>query len=183
MRKILFLSIIIVLLKTGNVLSEINIFNVNNIEVSKNTYKNKDIQINEAFKIGYKELIQRLLLKEDYKKLSTSNLDQIKELISYYQIIDSIEEDQNNQTTKINIYFDKKKIHNFFFKRNILYSDIINSEIIIFPFLIMDNQNFIYSKNYFYKNWNQGKENSKELIKYILPAEEYRKHTKNKKFR
>ena len=36
----------------------------------------------------------------------------------------------------------------------------------------MDNQNFIYSKNYFfYKNWDQGKENSKELIKYILPAE------------
>ncbi len=115
MRKILFLTIIIVLLKTGNVLSEINIFNVNNIEVSKNTYKNKDNQINEAFKIGYKKLIQRLLLKEDYRKLSTSNLDQIKELISYYQIIDSFENDQDNQTTKVNIFFDKNKIHNFFF--------------------------------------------------------------------
>ncbi len=59
----------------------------------------------------------------------------------------------------------------FFFKKNILYSDIINSEIIIFPFLIIDNKNFIYSKNYFYKNWNQESEKSKELIQYILPAE------------
>tara|TARA_X000001036_G_C20562692_1_gene759139 strand:- start:485 stop:1141 length:657 start_codon:yes stop_codon:yes gene_type:complete len=40
---------------------------------------------------------------------------------------------------------------------------------IIFPLLISDKQYFIYSKNYFYENWN--KENSKDLIQYVLPSE------------
>ena len=50
MRNLLFFScIVIILFKTGNVLSENNIFNVNNIEISKKTYKNKEKIIDEAF--------------------------------------------------------------------------------------------------------------------------------------
>ena len=40
---------------------------------------------------------------------------------------------------------------------------------IIFPLLVSEKQYFIYSKNYFYENWN--KENSKDLIQYTLPTE------------
>ena len=40
---------------------------------------------------------------------------------------------------------------------------------IIFPLLISNKQYFIYTKNYFYENWN--KENSKDLIQYTLPTE------------
>ena len=40
---------------------------------------------------------------------------------------------------------------------------------IIFPLLINDKQYFIYTKNYFYENWN--KESSNDLIQYTLPTE------------
>ena len=161
------LSILIILFKTGNVLSDNNIFNVNNVEISKEIYTNKEKLSNQAFKKGFKELINRLLLEEDYKKVSTTNLDQIKGLISYYQIQNKENEDKN--IVRLNIFFDKDKIHNFFYQKNILYSDIINTDIIIFPLLIRDKQYFIYTKNYFYENWN--KESSNDLIKYILPSE------------
>ena len=88
MKILVFIScILIILFKTGNVLSDNNIFNVNNIEISKEISKNKEKLINEAFKKAFNRLIKRLLLEEDYKRLSTTNLIQVKKLISHYQII------------------------------------------------------------------------------------------------
>ena len=84
MKNLVFIfCILIILFKTGNVLSNNNIFNVNNIKIDGKIYKNKEKVINQAFKKGYKELINRLLLEKDYQKLSTINLGQIKKLISY----------------------------------------------------------------------------------------------------
>ncbi len=161
------LSILIILLKTGNVLSDNNIFNVNNIEINKKSLKNKENLVNKAFKKGFKDLIKKLLLEEDFKKLSTSNLKQIKELISYYQIIDTDKKDDDK--ILVNIFFDKDKLHNFFYQRNILYSDLENTEIMFFPLLVKDKQFFIYSENYFFENWN--KETDNELIQFNLPVE------------
>ena len=70
---------------------------------------------------------------------------------------------------KVNVFFDKDRMHNFFYKKNILYSDIINTEVILFPLLKKEDQYFIYTKNYFYENWN--KESLKDLIQYTLPTE------------
>ena len=54
-------------LKTGNVLSEKSIFNVNNIEIeTKNYLKNNDEYLNQAFIQGFNELTKRILLKKDY---------------------------------------------------------------------------------------------------------------------
>jgi len=169
MKNLIFICcILIILFKTGNVLSDNNIFNVNNVEISKEISTNKEKLANQAFKKGFKELINRLLLEEDYKKISTTNLDQIKRLIAYYQIKNK-EKEENNNNIRFNIFFDKDRIHNFFYQKNILYSDIINTDMIIFPLLISDKQYFIYTKNYFYENWN--KESSKNLIQYTLPTE------------
>ena len=169
MKNLIFICcILIILFKTGNVLSDNNIFNVNNVEISKEISANKEKLANQAFKKGFKELINRLLLDEDYKKISTTNLDQIKRLIAYYQIKNK-EKEENNNNIRFNIFFDKDRIHNFFYQKNILYSDIINTDMIIFPLLISDKQYFIYTKNYFYENWN--KESSKDLIQYTLPTE------------
>ena len=82
---IIIFSILIILFKTGNVLSDNNIFNVNNVEINKEFSSNKENLVNLAFKKGFK-FINRLLLEEDYKKISTTNLDQIRRLVSYYQI-------------------------------------------------------------------------------------------------
>lgn len=169
MKNLIFIfCIIIILLKTGNVLSDNNIFNVNNVEINKEIYKNKEKLVNQAFLKAFDELANRLFLKGDYKKISNINLEDVKKLISYYQIInpDKIEE---NKHVKVNVFFDKNRMHNFFYNSNILYSDIINTEVILFPLLKKDKQYFIYSQNYFYENWND--KNSENLIQYTLPVE------------
>ena len=170
MKNLIFICcILIILFKTGNVLSDNNIFNVNNIEISKETYKNKDRLVSKAFQKAFDELINRLLLEEDHKRLSGINLEQIKGLISYYQIIDQDEETKDKNNIKFNVFFDKGRMHNFFYNRNILYSDIINTEVILFPLLKKEDQYFIYTQNYFYENWNE--EKSDNLIQYILTTE------------
>ena len=169
MKNLIFICcILIILFKTETVLSDDNIFNVNNIEISKETSKNQEELINDAFRGAFNELINRLLLEDDYKRLSNINLQQIKKLISYYQII-SEDEKKENSNIKINIFFDKDKMHDFFYSRNILYSDIINTEVILFPLLKKEDQYFIYTQNYFYENWNE--EKSDNLIQYILTTE------------
>ena len=169
MKNLIFIcSILIILFKTETVLSDNNIFNVNNIEISKETSKNKEKLISDAFKKAFDELINRLLLEEDYKRISKTNLEQIRKLISYYQIINEDENKENNNV-KINVFFDKDKMHDFFYGRNILYSDIINTEVILFPLLKKEDQYFIYTQNYFYENWNE--EKSDNLIQYILTTE------------
>ena len=169
MKNLIFIcSILIILFKTETVLSDNNIFNVNNIEISKETSKNKEKLISDAFKKAFDELINRLLLEEDYKRISKTNLEQIRKLISYYQII-SEDENKENNNLKINVSFDKDKMHDFFYGKNILYSDIINTEVILFPLLKKKDQYFIYTQNYFYENWNE--EKSDNLIQYILSTE------------
>ena len=170
MKNLILISyILIVLFKTGNVLSDNNIFNVNNIEISQETSKNKEKLVNTAFQKAFNELINRLLMEEDYKKLSNINLGQIKKLISYYQIISQDEEIVDISNIKINVSFDKDRMHNFFYSKNILYSDIIDTEVILFPLLKKEEKYFIYTKNYFYEKWNEEKFDN--LIQYTLPVE------------
>ena len=170
MKNLIFFSIIIgILFKTGNVLSNSNIFNVNNIEISKEFSKNKQEVVNRSFKKGFEELIKRLLLENDYKRVNNLDLVQIKELISYYQIITPKTENNKNKNITVNVFFDKKKMHNFFYKKNLLYSDIINTEVIIFPLLKENKKYFIYAQNYFYDNWKL--QNKDDAIQYSLPVE------------
>jgi len=170
MKNLIFICcILIILFKTGNVLSDNNIFNVNNVEISKETSENKEKLVNKAFQKAFDKLINRLLLEEDYRRLSGIGLGQIKKLISYYQIINKNGKKENNDNINFNVFFDKDRTHNFFYNRNILYSDIINTEVILFPLLKEEEQYFIYTQNYFYENWNE--EKSDNLIQYTLPAE------------
>ena len=171
MKNLIYLvTILIILLKTGNVLSSDNIFNVNNIEVKVKNTLNKQKSINEAFKKGFDKLTYRLLLEDDYKKYRSLDLTKIKELVSHYQV-----EEINKSNTKIikaNIYFDKERMHDFFFGRNIFYSDFINSEVVIFPLLIEKKQHYIYNNNFFVENWTlENDKNKNSLINYILPLE------------
>ena len=164
----LIVCILIILFKTGNLFSDNNIFNVNNIEINKDiSDKNEDLT-NLAFKNGFKELTNRLLLEKDFKNVSSTSLKVIKTLISYYQVIEDNNKDKDNNLN-INIFFDKEKIHNFFYERNILYSDVKNTEVLFFPLLIYKDEYFVYSKNYFYNNWIRN--DQKNLIQYVLPVE------------
>ena len=169
MKNLLFISfILIILFKTGNVLSDNNIFNVNNVDINKDNSKENKNLTNLAFKEAFDRLTYRLLLEEDYRKVYKTDLNEIKKLISYYQVINPGNK-ENNKNKSFNVFFDKDRMHNFFYNRNLLYADISDTEVVIFPLLKEDKKYFIYSKNYFYENWN--KKTSSSLIKYFLPVE------------
>ena len=164
----LFIIILVVFLKTGNVLSDNKIFNVNNIEIEKRGKASYEALANQAIKKGFNLLIEKILLTEDSKKLIGLKFSQIKELVKYYQVSDKVGK-KDVKKTVYNISFDKDKIHSLFYKRSISYSDIGDKELFILPILKNNDQFFIYNQNYFYNNWNQYYNN--ELIEFILPLE------------
>ena len=164
--------ILIVFLKTGNLLSENNIFSVNNIELNKKEYKTNEALSNEAIKSGFKQLINRILLSEDVNKFSDLSISSIKDLVKYYQISNSSNSSNkksNEELVYFNITFDKAKIHNLFYTEEISYSEILDKELFVLPILIIGNELFIFNNNFFYDNWN--KESDNELIEFILPIE------------
>ena len=151
--------------KTGNVLSENNLFNVNNISLNKNDNLSNNELANRAIKKAFEQLSKRILLKKDMQKISELNYLNIRELVNYY----NISKKSDNDNVIFNVTFDKNKIHNLFYKREILYSDIVNKEFYVLPILIKQNEIYIFSNNYFYKNWN--KLNNDDLLEFNLPLE------------
>ena len=163
-----FLIIIVIIFnKTGNVLSDNNLFNVNNILIENNNEISSQQLLDKAIKKGFKQLLQRVLLKEDILEVSNLDFAEIKKLVLYYNI--SKRDEKKNNYVIFNITFDKDKIHNLFFQKNLLYSDISDKELYVLPILLKDNNIFIFSNNFFYENWNNFEND--ELIEHILPLE------------
>ena len=62
MKSFKYLIILVIFLKTGNVLSENTLFNVNNVEISGNLSSNNQ-SFSKSFKKGFKELINKFYYK------------------------------------------------------------------------------------------------------------------------
>lgn len=165
----LMIFILVIFSKTGNVLSENRLFDVNNIKIVNTPSKNINNLTSQAMKKGFSVLIERILLKEDKKRLDDLNLSDIEELVAYYQTFDEVD-DLNKSIKVFNIFFDKAKIHNLFYKRNILYSNLIESEFYLLPIFKKDEELNIYTKNSFYDRWNKVSFES-EIVDFILPIE------------
>ena len=164
--KLLF--IIIVFFKTETLFSKNDLFIVNNIQIEKNDKITNTALSELAIKKGFNQLISKILLDQDMYKLSNLNFSTIKQLVRYYQIT-NIPEKQNDKLLNFNISFDKNRIHDLFYKKEILYSEITDKELYILPILIKGNDILIFSNNYFYENWNNIK--NYDLIEFILPIE------------
>ena len=165
----LIIFILVVFLKTETLLSGNNLFNVNNIKLEKkDKITNKDLA-NKAIKKGFNQLITKILLEEDIKKLSDLNFSLINQLVTYYQISNIIDEETKVELVSFSITFDKDKIHELFYEKGILYSKVTDKELFILPILIKNNEIFIFSNNFFYENWNKVYE--VDLIEFILPQE------------
>ncbi len=172
MKNLKFIFIILIILfKTGNVLSIESIFTVNNIQVNKNTFKNKEELINIAFKKGFEKLNSKILLEKDYIKTKNISLRSIKNLVSHYQIVKNKDENIKNFES-INLYFKRDKMNNFYNQNNIKYSDVSGKILKILPVLMLNNDIFIYDNNFFYDNWIKNNEkNENTNIEYIFPLE------------
>ena len=161
--------ILVVFFKTETLLSQNNLFNVNNIELVKKDKITNNQLADQAIKKGFKQLMSKILLKGDADKLLDLNFSLIKKLVNYYQITNILKEQSNIELVSFNITFDKDKIHDLFFKRGISYSEILDKELYVLPILLENNEIYVFNNNLFYKNWNKFNEN--ELIEFILPLE------------
>ena len=174
MNKFTYLFYILVFLfKTGNVLSENNLFHVDNIVVEKGNYNNKEELLNSAIKQSFLQLTNKILMAKDLEIVSKINLNNIKELISSYQI-DENKSLKKKNTITYSLSYDVDKIRLFFNKKGIKYADLSNTDLIVFPVLVENENFYLYSENYFYNNWNiqlAKKDKNEELINYILPLE------------
>ena len=166
-KQILF--ILVVFFKTETLFSEMNLFNVNNIELEKKDKITNNRLADMAIKKGFNQLTTRILLEEDIKKLSDLKLSLIKQLVMYYQIIDVPKKNQKEGLVNFSVTFDKAKMHDLFYKRGISYSEILDKELYVLPVLLKNNEINVFNNNLFYKNWNKFNEN--ELIEFILPLE------------
>ena len=164
--------ILIILFKTGNNLYAESIFTVNNIEVNKDSFKNKEELINIAFKKGFEKLNSKILLEKDFKQTKNTSLRVIKNLVSHYQIVKNNNEENAQNFESVNLYFKRDKMYNFYSKNNIKYSDVSGKIIKILPVLIVEDETFIYDKNFFYENWLITEKQIKtKNIEYIFPLE------------
>ena len=161
--------ILVVFFKTETLLSQNNLFNVNNIELVKKDKITNNQLADQAIKKGFKQLMSKILLKSDADKLLDLNFSFIKKLVNYYQITDVLEEQSNIELVSFNVTFDKDKIHDLFFTRGISYSEILDKELYVLPILLENNEIYVFNNNLFYKNWSKFNEN--ELIEFILPLE------------
>ena len=168
LNKIIIL-ILVIFIKTGNVLSQDSIFNVNNIEIIKKTNTSNQDIANQAIKKAYLKLIDKILLIEDKEKISKMDFTKIKELVSYYQVIPNVENDKKEDIVIFNIFFDKDKLHNLFYEKDISYAEITDKEFYLLPVLKKDDQYFIFNQNFFYEKWNDFEDN--DLVEFILPFE------------
>tara|TARA_B100000035_G_scaffold311424_1_gene320949 strand:+ start:169 stop:1215 length:1047 start_codon:yes stop_codon:yes gene_type:complete len=161
--------ILIVFFKTETLLSKNNLFSVNNIQLEKKDKITNNELANKAIKAGFDQLISKILLKADIEKLKDLNFSSIKQLVTYYQITNISDEEKNKELVNYSVTFDKDKIHDLFYKRNLSYSEILDKELFILPLFFKDNEIFIFNNNYFYENWNEVYES--DLIEFILPLE------------
>tara|TARA_A100001015_G_scaffold318527_1_gene438676 strand:+ start:558 stop:1607 length:1050 start_codon:yes stop_codon:yes gene_type:complete len=167
--KSLLIIFFFIFIKDENVLSDESIFNINNIDIVKKSNLSSEQLANQALKKGFAKLINKILLAEDIKKISNLQLNEIKDLVSYYQVSSEDIDYKKNNKILYKISFDREKLHNLFFIKNISYSEILDKEIFILPLFLSKGQLLIFNKNYFYNNWLDKAEN--ELIDFALPLE------------
>lgn len=164
------LSLIIVFLaQSGNVFSDSNLFDVDNIKINKKKHQTKEEILEYAFKEGFEKLIKKIVLKKDFIEALNINSNDIKNLISNYQITESKEKNTNEQ--HINLSFNRERINDFFYNKKISYADISKTEILLFPILEDKNGFNLFSKNYFFDNWLNEENDKNNLIDYVLPLE------------
>ena len=147
---------------------------VKNVEIiepySINFNKNK--MIDKAFRSAFDVLIAKIVISDDLNEVKNVNTMLIKSMVDSFIITDE-QFIENNYLAKINVSFEKKKVLDFLYKKNITPAIPLDKKIIFLPILINLNSNdlSIYLNNEFYSSWNKYLGQS-ELLTYILPSED-----------
>jgi len=165
---ILFLNLILTSNSYGNT------FKIINIEVSEEFDLNfkKEKIYEKAFRKAFEELISKITISENKKRLKNVNIFDVKRLIDSFNIGEE-EFMHNKYFAKFNVNFNRKKVIFFLENQNIYTSSPQKVDVLFIPILIRGKKEelIIFENNPFYKNWNEDSEKD-SLINYVLPIED-----------
>ena len=151
---------------------EENVFTINNVKVKGTIDVNftREKYFNKAFSNSFEILMNKILLTRDLKKINDIELEQIKNLITSFQIL---EESYRGDVYRVNIkiFYNENKIKNFLSKKNISFSLPENISAVFFPVLYINNEIQNFGESFFYTKWLETKINN-DLINFILPLED-----------
>ncbi len=149
-----------------------NQFKINEIEISEdfNLDFNKKKVFDKAFESAFFQLISRIVVSQDIKKIEKTNLSKIKSLIDSFNISDE-KFFENKYYAKFNVNFNKKNVYNYFESQNIFPSIPKKLNLLFLPVLIDNKKNEIiyFEKNPIYNNWESYNKNY-HLLNYVLPS-------------
>ena len=152
--------------------SEENIFIIDKVKVEGSIDVNfsRDKYINKAFLNSFERLMSKVLLFKDLNKIGNVKLNDIKNLIDSFQIV---EEDYRNGKYKANlkIFYNDIKVKKLLAKKNISFTQPKNISSVFFPILFVNEEMYDFNDNFFYKQWTSV-EIKNELINFILPLED-----------
>jgi len=171
---IFFLLFVLFFIKFSTTSTYANTYKIIDIEISESYDLNFNKQniIDSAFKIAFKELIEKITISEDKKNLNNTNLKLIKNLVDSFTIVDE-KFIENKYFAKFDVNFNKKQVLNFLERENIFPSIPKEKNLLLIPILvdIEKKQMLLFSENPYYLNWNE-KNEKHYLLKYILPNED-----------
>ena len=169
-----FFFVLILLFFSSNKLlaNEIN-FIVDNVKIIENFNlkfsKNKAIE--KAFKISFYNLMESVLISNEFKNLNKVNLNEIEYLVESFKISnEEFKEDKYFATFKVT--FNRKKILLFIENKNLFISSPNLIDVFFLPIFINNNKVEMFDSNIFYTKWKNKKKENNYLINYILPIED-----------
>ena len=152
--------------------SQESVFTINNVQVGGRVDLNfsREKYLNKAFLNSFEILMTKILLTRDLKKMNVIELDQIKKLISSFQIL---KESYSKDIYKINIkiLYNDIKVKKLLGQKNILFSQPENISAVFYPVLFIDGDIQNFNENFFYRKWTEVTIKN-ELINFILPLED-----------
>tara|TARA_B100001123_G_C15200115_1_gene983011 strand:- start:258 stop:1355 length:1098 start_codon:yes stop_codon:yes gene_type:complete len=151
---------------------EENVFTISNVEVEGRIDLNfsREKYLNIAFLDSFQILMNKILLTRDLEKINNIKLNQIKNLIKSFQLLDeSYKEDIYR--ANITIIYNEAKIKDFLGEKNISFSNPENISAVFFPLLYINGEIQDLSENFFYRQWEKI-EIKNELINFVLPLED-----------
>jgi len=171
---IFFLFFILFFIKFSTAYVNANTYKIVDLEISEPYELNFDKKkiIENAFDLAFEELIAKITISGDKKKLNKTNLKLIKSLVDSFSIVDE-KFIENKYFAKFEVDFNKKEVLKYLEKNNIFPSIPKEKNLFFMPVLIdiEKKQILLFSENPFYLNWN--KTNEKHyLLRYVLPNED-----------
>ena len=152
--------------------SQESVFTINNVQVEGRVDLNfsREKYLNKAFSNSFEILMTKILLTKDLKKMNDIELEQIKKLVSSFQIL---EESYSKDIYKINIkiLYNDIKVKKLLGQKNILFSQPENISAVFYPVLFIDGDIQNFNENVFYRKWTEVTIKN-ELINFILPLED-----------